>query len=480
MISVFLRELKEYTRDELRIKLECTEEQIVPVLRKLKECEILKAVKTSEGSRRDLSDLSDEDIAVAGVESGENEYLYVFNFVGVIAVAGWALKIYPKYLLHTDEPKKELRQVMQVLDKYNSREQIVRIFDGMSEDGSLNLLAVMLFLLDDFFENGLYGTAKEIIESNGAGEIHWDRTISETFALISGNRPYYTNLLTRKRVTDNFGWFRRLHECVLTKASGELASADLLELFGLTEVELSDETIDDFGEKDYILCRIEQELGTQFNSRKQLVLKTIYAYIEQSNSLFDSGCLSIYGTNSFNLVWETVCSEIMDNRLDVTLGRLQLPKPLDYLKYDAGAKLIDLIEKPLWTATGQTAETTLTPDLISVTKDSFIIFDAKYYNAFLESGKPPAGQPGIESVTKQYLYQLAYKQFISDHGFTNVKNCFLLPTEEDKVINKGNAEMKMLSALGLNSIQVRFIPAAEAYECYLSGRKMDIGRLELQ
>lgn len=109
----------------------------------------------------------------------------------------------------------------------------------------------------------------------------------------------------------------------------------------------------------------------------------------------------------------------------------------------------------------------------------FIIFDAKYYNAKLEVNVQPKGQPGIESITKQYLYQLAYQKFIKDHNFSSVRNCFLLPTEVDHVIDKGEARMCILENLGLQNIKVRLLPAALAYAHYLSGRKMDIDKLNL-
>ena len=91
----------------------------------------------------------------------------------------------------------------------------------------------------------------------------------------------------------------------------------------------------------------------------------------------------------------------------------------------------------------------------------------------------PKGQPGIESITKQYLYQLAYQKFIIDHGFKDVKNCFLMPTENSDIENHGEVEMEMLSNLGLQNIKVRFIPATIAYDHYLSGRKMDVNVLKL-
>ena len=481
MISKFIREQKRYSQQDLSILLECSDTEVVFYIRKLKEYGVLKAVRTSD-LQRELTDLQEEDIEVADVEVGEDEYLYVFTFVGVIVVAGRVLKCYPKYLLNVEKPIIELKQVLKVLEKYNAKEQIIRIFNDSNESQSFNLVAVLLFLLQDYYENGSYSNTEDIIESNGTGEIIWDKTINETFALLSNNRPYYTDLQTKRRVNDDFDYFKRLHECVLSKASKEMQEAGLLELFEITEVDLSDEEVEDFGEKEYILYRIEKELSTQFVTRKQLVLKTIYAYVDCSGNLYDSDCLSLFGTNSFNLVWEAVCADIMDNQLSKALGNIKLPVPLKP-EYDRNKRLIDLIEKPLWTATRKRAKDTLIPDLVSIYKVEkhcdFVIFDAKYYNAHLEVEMMPKGQPGIESVTKQYLYQLAYQKFINEHQFDGVYNCFLMPTEEVLIVDKGEVTMDMFKELGLQDIQVRFLPAALAYQHYLEGTKMDIVKLGL-
>ena len=54
------------------------------------------------------------------------------------------------------------------------------------------------------------------------------------------------------------------------------------------------------------------------------------------------------------------------------------------------------------------------------------------------------GNPGIGDVTKQYLYQLAYKKFIVDHNIAVVKNCFLMPTEGNEIIVKGTVKLEFL------------------------------------
>ena len=155
MISVFLREQKRYTQEDLVKEFHCSEEKTVRILKRLKEYGVLKAVKAND-TQKDLTDLLDEDIEIADVEVGENEYLYVFTFVGVITIEGRVLKCYPKYLLDATAPKAELKQVLKVLEKYNSKEQIIRMYNDTSDSSAFNMLAVMLFLLQDYFEYGAY------------------------------------------------------------------------------------------------------------------------------------------------------------------------------------------------------------------------------------------------------------------------------------------------------------------------------------
>ena len=490
MISVFLREQKRYTQEDLARKFHFSKEKTVCVLRRLKEYGVLKAVKATD-VQKDLTDLVEEDIEIVNVEVGENEILYVFTFVGVITIHGLVLKCYPKYLLDTTAPKAELKQVLKVLEKYNAKEQIVRMYNSTSDSSAFNMLAVMLFLLRDYFDYGSYTSTHDIIETNGSGEILWDKTINETFTLLSDNRPYYPELLTMRRVNDDRDFFKRLHECILTRCTVELRDADLLDLFDIRGADISDEEIEQFGDKEYVLDRIDKELGVQFNTRKQLLLKTMYAYIANSSALDDLDCFSMFGTNSFNLIWEHVCAEVMDNQLQRPIGGLLLPIPLSEKYHNRREKkLIELIDKPEWSGKSPDgksftieAKDTLLPDIVCVANGEgscqFLIFDAKYYNIQLDCDKKLRGQPGIESITKQYLYQLAYQPFVKAHEIGTVKNCFLMPTAGPKIVIKGSVSLAMLRNLGLQDIQVRLLPAEMVFRYYLEGKKLDVKELHL-
>lgn len=478
-ISRYVQEQKRYTKNGLRTLFSFTEAENEGFIKNLKAFGILKTVHNTP-AQLELSDLLDADIAVADVSAGNDEFFYVFAYVGVITIGNRVIKCYPKYLYSATEPVAEMKQVLKVLNRYGSKEQIVNLYNGDGETRSFNLLAVILFLMGDYHESGLYNNTEDIVELNGEGPILWDQTINDGFAMISNNRPYYVNLFTHRSIDDEQDFFLRLHKCILTECSHQLEESDLLTLFDLLPVDLSVEQLQDFGEDDYILYRLQAELNIQFNTRKQILLKTLYTYIAHHRALEDSYGISMYGTTSFNLVWEDVCAEVFSNNLQTPLRHLTLPHGVAE-GYNPDAKLIDIIEKPQWVGFDENeqsftkeAKDTLIPDLITICDRGglyqFVIFDAKYYCIHLQPNHPVSGQPGVGDVTKQYLYQLAYHDFLAAHGITDVRNCFLMPTEQNAIIPLGTAKMEMLHNLDLCNIAIRLLPAETMYSYYLSHR----------
>lgn len=259
----------------------------------------------------------------------------------------------------------------------------------------------------------------------------------------------------------------------------------ILELFDIAEVELTSSCLNDFGDVDYIKYRLNQEIRTQFVTRKQTLLKTIYTYIANEKAEQDNLNFSLYGTNSFNLVWEKVCAVNFGSVLDKKLHELPLDLSEDY-ESRKNKKLIDIIDKPCWHKENPYVSDgkvdTLKPDLICIypcedTEYCFGIYDAKYYCIeFKEvNGKyKVTGQPGVGDVTKQYLYQLAYDDFITKQGYKYVQNMFFCPQEVAEP-DYGYVEMKMLHTIGnktLENIAVVKLCAEEMYDLYLQNKQI--------
>ena len=243
MTKGFFRERKHYSLQEITDNLINTNmEETRRIVGILKKYGVVKAVKKN---RPDFDDLSNEDIVLTDVIDSSSDIEYIFDYVGVVVIEGQVFKCYPKYIKSTEHLFENLKQVLKVIKKYNASEQLIYLFNGEDDSKIFNRLAVSIHLLETYYADGLYTNQKEIIKTNGEGEILWDKTINETFAIIQNNKPYYVELQTKNTIDNDYDYFRRLHECVLTQCSRELSDAGLLELFELTEVELTQEEIND-------------------------------------------------------------------------------------------------------------------------------------------------------------------------------------------------------------------------------------------
>lgn len=108
MLSVFIKEQKRYSQDDLKNLFKCSEEKIVHYINILKEYSIIRTVKKNN-KQKDITDLVEEDIEISVSQKFNDDYYYIFKYVGITIVENMVLKIYPKYIDSTDEPIKELR-----------------------------------------------------------------------------------------------------------------------------------------------------------------------------------------------------------------------------------------------------------------------------------------------------------------------------------------------------------------------------------
>ena len=205
---ILVQELRRYTLNQLRFNCHATEEEIIPVIRRLREHGII-MVSRENDEQRDTSELMEETSEFMDVGTDGDQYYYSFSFVGVVIVSGFVFKVYPKYIKEADK-EKELRLVLKVLEKYKKGEELIKIFSDIKESKSTNLLSVLLFLIKDYYENGSYRNTEVVFESNGQGEINWDNTINKSFAIICDKKPFYLEVQTRKRIDDETDYFKRL------------------------------------------------------------------------------------------------------------------------------------------------------------------------------------------------------------------------------------------------------------------------------
>ena len=399
---------------------------------------------------------------------------YQLNYVGVIIVEDMVINCYPKYIPNENNIQEDFKEIIKVIKKYDSLHDDFIYQNEELDDISFNILSMMIFFLEDYYEYGVYSNIQNILEINGNGEIDWNRTINYTDPIIKNNRPYYVELYTKYKIDDLYDYFRQLHEYIITTCSKKLEKLGLIDLFDLTPVEISDKTQDDFGEINIILEKLEKELNVEFNSHKIKLLKSMHAFLSEKNSFSNENYLTLYGTSAYHVIWEEMCRNVFGDKLNKTLSELKLE--------DSKTKLIEVIKKPKWIYKGikiHETDSTFIPDIVTFHENHFIILDAKYYRLKFDE-KLLSGQPGLESITKQYLYELAYREFIEKYKFAGVKNAFLLAKFSGDIENLGIAKLDILSDLGLEDIQIIMLPADKINRYYLDNKRIDIKDLNLK
>lgn len=474
MNPVYFREGRHYSFSQLEKVFSCDKEKTRKNIGTLKKYNLLKTVRND---KPEYSDLSDQDIVIGEVPDDSSEFSYIFSFVGVILLDDLVLLCYPKYIDNDEEPFDKLKTVIKVIEKYNQKEQLVHLYNGEDESKQFNRLAISLHILHDYFENGLYSNQEEVVELNGEGEILWDKTINETFAFIKNNTPYYLDVYTHDNTQNDFDFIRRLHAAIVSTCSREL-NERLLDLFALSEAELTEETLEDFGDVDFIKYRLEREIKNQFVTRKQNLLKTLYTYVSEQSSNQSDESFSLYGTNAFNLVWETACGEMFENMKSEPLKNLAR-RELIPMKEKSSGSLADYIEIPEWIIDGHPVsyKGDLIPDIVTFRKEDFgntamYILDGKYYLLSVSDGKL-FGNPSIQDVVKQYVYNASLKSFIDTFQIGEIENAFLIPAlESENAENQNYGEVPYWTAQHspfneLPSVQIIKLQAQKVWDFYL-------------
>lgn len=470
MRKAYIRELKPYSLAKLTVIFGCSASRTNTLMGDLMRRGIVRYRTDSK------SDPEETD-----AEGAAPDELYQFRFVGLVMMGDTLVVAYPKYFRDRMPTDDELMLILRILKRNAGIAVVTSLEDGGA--ASDDKLPVMLALLDLYGEYGEYSNYVEGLELNGSGSIDWNRTISGHLPILSDGRPIYIEYETRKTFRNESDYITRLHRAVLTECSRTFREAGIDKLLSLDEVSLSDEEVEDFGDAETLSWHLERERTMQFVDWKLLTLDLLERYLLARESEVHNDEVRTLGTTIFYKVWENACAAVFGDALKKTLSNLGFTIEN---KWDVEKKLVDIIPRPQWERwlSGRFAEReethTLIPDTVIIAESSdgehlFCIYDAKYYVPST-NGKMER-QPGVESVTKQFLYQSAYRQFIEAHKFDRVENAFLVPGTVDEP-----ELMARVSFPGVipkekepfdNFIYMWKLPAHDVFKAYLDGVVLD-------
>lgn len=506
MKSFYIKENERYSSKELRDFL-CYKKEFYSsqneadskfksFVKDLKSRGILKSHKDKDDSVDYMDDVvfddSTDEKMVSNVDS------FSFQFVGIIIIQERILYCYPKYLnKNTPDLEKQMYQVFKVLEKYSrqfSKQDVrnVNFFSDIDEAGKINLLSVILFILEDYAENGLYQQEEKIIEINGNGEILWQKSVDTFDPIFQNGTPIYTELYTKKGINNELDFFRLLHAYVVTKCSEEVEKTSLASFFGLPTAEISEDDEEAFGDVEYIVERLEKELTVVFDDRRVLVLKAMLAYFAGGKIITGDNNIQLIGTRTFHRVWETACAEVYKTQKTQKVNTIAPKIKYDKNRFGVDPTLVELIKKPIWKRYADDksveAKKTFDPDYLRFEHNNdegkeeytFYIIDAKYYCP--RWGKNTIdNQPGVEDIAKQYMYYLAYIDVLKEHPeITSVKNYFIMPQVDNSDNNDGYAKLEILETLkvmenhNLGVIEVRCLSPQKLFDDFLQNKTRNL------
>lgn len=402
---------------------------------------------------RNISELFENNILK--LESSNLKTYYYFNYVGIICFNESICVVLPKYLEEkqviaeknsSERPiTKKIIEVFKTYTKGNRDETYFSTVGDSEENNVVNKFAIYDFLIQDYIEYGLYESQKNIYELNGEGEIDWEKTVNECESYLTRKKsPFYFDYYTHEIESDNENYIKMLHKHYLNVSSEYFERISFL---GLDYPVLNFQVEEDLGNLEFQIFKLYKELQGEFSERKIRLLKNLIILLESETHETDK-TFSFYGTTSFYNVWEKACGEVLGNQYEEYKNHISKPKWTD--------KLGRSFEKD-----------TLIPDILVLRDNTFYIFDAKYYNTDISDRK---GLQGIESITKQYLYELAFREHPKLKGKRR-KNIFLTPSNENEIEYNGKVEIDFLKNIGdisLHDIQLYKLPANLIFEKYVN------------
>lgn len=424
------REQQYYTHKELEKLLGIRDtDDLVRMVQQLKCAKILRTVSEKTQAAGEDDGETDDSWEKRLLES----YRYSFRYVGILQFGKNALYILPKYCrpisaedakAQDDNRMQTLSTVLQVIIRY--AKELRDLGEEDSTDPWQDFLHLVIELVTDYSENGVYRDDNQLDEINGKGRILWHRTIAASIPFIQDDSPVYTNLHTRCRFVDEQNYFTRMHHFLAYHAWSILHGLNLNTLLNLPDIIKQEDNEDDFSDITYMLYRLRAELGQQFDSRRRYLLTLMIRYLETKDEDSTDGYYR-FGKSGFHVVWEEACRRVLNMHASNST-HMQLSRP----KWHIGGHTISMGEDKINGQKGQQADSFH----FDAKENHLLICDAKYYIPSL-TPKSIQGMPGIADLLKQQLYELALRNYF--HPNADVRNVFLLPRQEaDNTTPKGS------------------------------------------
>lgn len=261
----------------------------------------------------------------------------------------------------------------------------------------------MIWLIQDYIDNGYYQETETISSENTNGKINWKKTIKNNSILFNNGNIIYKDFIRDKNVINSSQIITQIYKACLRYSVQRLGF-----IFGIKHTENSIFNIEN-KDKEYLIFFLNNELNNTFKDYKKSLLNHLLAIINNQNTKNKNSGFSIYDSE-FEYVFEFLINKVFGN---------QNVKEF-YSTYSY------YIEKD----NSYYSASKLRPD--TIIKDdknkTYYVLDSKYYNfGYTENVKD---LPQSSSISKQ----IGYNHYLKDKLIAcninpdyKVKSIFVLP-----------------------------------------------------
>lgn len=383
---------------------------------------------------------------------------FKFTYVGVLVYENEILLVLPKYYNENFQSKLICtRQLMNLFRKIPSsivnNHKDALIISKDIDDEQISEIALADFIIKDYIKNGYYITSKLEVNRNSSGRIAWNKTISRIMPIISNGYPVYNDYYSTKSRVDYNNLVHIIHKEVVNVCICKYGYLLGYNVKGRS-MQNSINVLNRIGDIRKISLIIRSELEKVYNDREITLLKCIYNYFNPTREKSNKG-LNIYGTTSFNLIWEHICGYIFDNEYDNYKGTIPIPK---------------------WKAINgnyvQNNKNALNPDIIRKYNNIIMIIDAKYYSIKLTTDVVE-GNPGTYDIIKQYSYEKAIKKKYKNY---NTINMLVYPkVMKNEIVLFGSVSLDIFDLKPIKNI---YLNPIYAIDLYLKSHRLDPKEIE--
>lgn len=403
---------------------------------------------------------------------------YRFNFVGVLIVHDYLFFVFPKFVIPDDGAKfvtptqtarDFMHQVIDVCDAYGKRRGLgADNTDSIPESSEPRPNRAELYraLIEDYLQDGVYASRRQMWKRNGKNQIDWNHTISRVVPYITGDgRPIYADYWSHDLVTDQEAAVRRIQLAWIAYAAQRFESIELLnEVLGYPRslCAVSHESPQDIGSTEAVRATLLRARNQEFNTRNKKLISLLLLLVddEEQQGLSSHQSISHLGTAPFENVWEHICGQIFNGEELSQLKRYSHPVWVQDGQQELTANDMD--------DGSREANNRLIPDVVCQIDDARIIIDAKYYIPQV-SRKAITRQPDSYDIIKEYFYQLlvdAYHHQVDSpkrEPVAMVKaNAFMMPhrcTLSDALVGdgeliyiRGTAQLSFLNLYSVDGV----------------------------